>query len=105
MGSEETGKTVLRGAFGIYYDQPLVGIFEQNSQTTPPIVNTVRLTGGEAQQPGRRRDRDHVGREAMQATATDFDNPRTIQWNLTVTRRLSGRPSSRSATSALEATT
>ena len=39
------GNTVLRSAFGMYYDQPLVGIFEQNSFTTPPIVNNVTFTG------------------------------------------------------------
>ena len=38
------GHTVLRGAFGIYRDQPLVGIFEQNSFTMPPIVNNVTFT-------------------------------------------------------------
>ena len=35
------GGTVLRGAYGLYFDQPLVGIFEQNSFTTPPVVNNV----------------------------------------------------------------
>ena len=29
-------------AFGIYYDQPLVGIFEQNTFTSPPFVTTCR---------------------------------------------------------------
>ena len=38
------GDTMLRSAFGIYYDQPLVGIFEQNSFTMPPIVNNVTFT-------------------------------------------------------------
>ena len=38
-----TAGTIFRGAYGIYYDQALVGIFEQNSFTNPPFVNTVSI--------------------------------------------------------------
>jgi len=33
-----TGKTFYRASYGVYYDQALVGIFEQNSFTNPPYV-------------------------------------------------------------------
>ena len=60
-----SGDMILRGAYGIYYDQPLVGIFEQNAFTTPPFVNNISLTGRvRAQQSRRGRDRDHLGRRA-----------------------------------------
>ncbi len=85
---QSTGNTILRGAFGIYYDQPLVGIFEQNSQTSPPIVSTISLTGIRLSNPGAGVTTSTSGVRAIQATATDFENPRMIQWNLTVTRRL-----------------
>ena len=50
------GKSIVRGGYGLYYDQPLVGIFEQNAFTNPPYVNTVTLQNAVAVQPvGRHR--------------------------------------------------
>ena len=36
------GRTIRRGGYGLYYDQPLVGIFQQNAFQMPPF-NTVSL--------------------------------------------------------------
>jgi hypothetical protein len=82
-----TGRTVLRGAFGIYRDQPLVGIFEQNSFTMPPIVNTVTFTGATLSNPASGQTATTTGVRTIIATATDFKNPRTTQWNVGVTQR------------------
>lgn len=82
------GSTIVRGAFGIYYDQPLVGIFEQNSFTSPPFVNNISLTGVRLSSPGTGVTASTSGVRAIQATSTNFDNPRTTQWNLTMTKRL-----------------
>ena len=40
---KSSGRTIYRSSYGIYYDQALVGIFEQNSFTNPPFVNTVSI--------------------------------------------------------------
>ena len=85
------GDTVLRSAFGVYYDQPLVGIFEQNSFTMPPIVNNVTFTNPALGNPASGQTPTTTGLRAIQTTATDFDNPRTMQWNLGVTQRLANR--------------
>ena len=82
-----TGDTVLRSAFGVYYDQPLVGIFEQNSFTTPPINNNVTFTNATLSNPASGQTPTTTGVRAIQATGTDFENPRTIQWNAGVTQR------------------
>ncbi len=81
------GGTVLRGAFGIYYDQPLVGIFEQNSFTMPPIVNTVTFTNPTLANPASGQTTTTTGVRSIIASATDFKNPRTSQWNVGVTHR------------------
>jgi len=81
------GTTVLRSAFGIYYDQPLVGIFEQNSFTMPPIVNNVTFTNPTLANPASGQTATTTGVRTIIATATDFENPRTIQWNVGITRR------------------
>ena len=47
-------------------------------------VHSIR--GSAIRRPGRRRRRRACGR--LIATATDFDNPRMMQWNVGVTRRL-----------------
>jgi hypothetical protein len=82
------GNTVLRSAFGVYYDQPLVGIFEQNSFTMPPIVNNVTFTNPTLGNPASGQTSTTTGLRTIIATAPDFDNPRTMQWNVGVTRRL-----------------
>jgi hypothetical protein len=82
------GSTVLRSSFGVYYDQPLVGIFEQNSFTMPPIVNNVTFTNPTLANPASGQTPTTTGMRTIQATSTDFDNPRTMQWNVGMTRRL-----------------
>ena len=85
---KSSGNTILRGAFGIYYDQPLVGIFEQNAFTSPPFVNNISLTGVRLSNPGAGVTGTTTGMRAIQATSLDFQNPRTMQWNVAITRRL-----------------
>ena len=88
LDPKSSGNTIVRGAFGVYFDQPLVGIFEQNTFTDPPFVNTVSLTGITLSNPGAGTTTTQTGVRTLIASATDFKNPRTMQWNIGMTRRL-----------------
>jgi hypothetical protein len=85
----ETGKTILRSAYGMYYDQALVGIFEQNSFTNPPFVNTVAISDPRLSNPGTGTATSGV--RNLIGNGDDFKTPRTQQWNAGVQRQLYAR--------------
>ena len=99
--------TIVRAGYGLYYDQPLVGIFEQNAFINPPYVNTVSLQNPVAVEPGGGHgSRNGRAARADRDAASPFETPRTQQWNIGVQRQLyRARRHRRRATSARAATT
>ena len=82
-------KTVLRAGYGIYYDQALVGIVEQNSFTTPPFNNSNSPTGTVASPipfgnpaPANPATRANLG--TVNATTAPWVTPVIQQWSFTV---------------------
>jgi hypothetical protein len=81
-------RTLLRSAYGIYYDQPLVGIFEQNAFTNPPFVNTVSIQNARLSNPAAGTTTTTAGVRNLIATGEDFETPRMQQWNVGIQHQL-----------------
>ena len=86
-----TGRSIFRSSYGIYYDQPLVGIFEQNAFTNPPFVSTVSLLNARLSNPALGTTSTTTGVVNLIGNGDDFKTPRTQQWNVGMTRQLYAR--------------
>jgi hypothetical protein len=85
------GMTIVRAGWGLYYDQPLVGIFLQNTQVNPPFNNTVSVLNPTLSNPTAGISPTTTGLRALFATATPFETPKTQQWNIGVQRQIYSR--------------
>lgn len=86
------GHTILRGAYGIYYDEALIGIFEQNAFVTPAFVKSTTLQNAALSNPAGGLAPGTIGVIGTQfATSVPFKTPRTQQWNVGVQRQLYSR--------------
>jgi hypothetical protein len=88
---QATGRTIYRSSYGIYYDQALVGIFEQNSFTNPPFVSTVSILNARLSNPGGGTTNTTSGVLNLIGNGDDFRTPRTQQWNVGLQHQLYAR--------------
>ncbi len=84
-------KSLFRAGFGIYYDQVLVGIFEQNAFVNPPFANTRNVQNPQLANPAAGTTPTTAGVRSLIATGEDFKTPRFMQWNVGVARQLYSR--------------
>lgn len=85
------GRTVMRGGYGVYYDQPLVGIFLQNAFVNPPFVSNPQILNPQLSNPGAGIGPTVRAVQNLIATSDPFETPRTQQWNVGVQRQLYAR--------------
>ena len=81
-------RTMVRAGFGVFHDQPLVGVFLQNAATNPPFVTSPTVLNPLLSSPGAGTSRTAVPPAALVATGDDFALPRMLQWSAGVERRL-----------------
>jgi hypothetical protein len=86
-------KSIIRAGYGLYYDQVLVGIFEQAAFTTPafsPNFTSTSSTTGVItfDNPGAGTPPGTFGNRALVAIAPDFQTPESQVWSLGLQREV-----------------
>ncbi|HEX5709414.1 MAG TPA: TonB-dependent receptor [Pyrinomonadaceae bacterium] len=83
------GNTIIRAGYGFYYDQPLVGIFEQNAFVNPPYNNRAVFTGaGVTLATPTGGALGSIPIRNLIANAPDFETPEIQQWSVGIQREL-----------------
>lgn len=89
----KTGKTVIRAGYGFYYDQPLVGIFEQAAFLTPAFSPSASFTSTTTDvitfsNPSAGTPPGTLPRRLIIAVAPDFETPEIQQWSVGIQREV-----------------
>jgi outer membrane receptor protein involved in Fe transport len=84
----KTGKTAIRGGYGVFFDPTLYGTFEQNIFANPPFVNSATIVTTTLDNPAGGTQTVANSPKVLHATPVDFKTPYTQQWNLEIQRQI-----------------
>ncbi len=83
-----TGKTSVRGGYGMFYDATLYGTFEQNIFANPPFVNNVTISNVTLDNPAGGTASVVNSPKNLTSTPINFKTPYNQQWSLEVQRQI-----------------
>ncbi len=83
----KTGKTAVRGGYGIFFDPTLYGTFEQNIFQNPPFVNSANIAATTLGNPAGGTATVANSPKYIRATPVQFNTPYTQQWSFEIQRQ------------------
>ncbi len=83
-----SGKTAVRGGFGIFVESPGVGFLENNEFINPPFVGNTTISNAPFTQPAAVGLPVNNSVQSLGGTTTNYHQPYAEQWNLDVQRQL-----------------
>ena len=83
-----SGKTSVRGGYGIYYDSPAVSWYEQAVFDNPPFVTSANIVNTTLDSPGGGTSTPSLGPPVLNGVSTAWKQPYTQEWSLDVQREV-----------------
>jgi hypothetical protein len=82
-----TGRTAVRAGYGMFYDTQLIGIYQQNITTNPPVLNT-NITNTRFENPSAGTVQVSAAPLSLRGTPVDYKTPYSQQWSLDIQQQL-----------------